>query len=140
MAGSISGLCLHKHCLPKKGQEKLMVMVSPQGIGFSTAISGNGSGLGLLHTGVSHSRSIDTTWGIHPDGLSTVMAHSSLGFGINVLHIPQGGNHLQQLIHPSNIAPCRKYSGTSSNVVLNEARFGFTESGFFPVVLHHYLL
>lgn len=65
---------------------------------------------------------------------------SSLGFGISVLHIPQGGNHLQQLIHLSKIAPCHKYSGTLSNVIWNEPLFGFTESDSFPVVLHHYLL
>lgn len=47
---------------------------------------------------------------------------------------------MQQLIPPSKPAPCHKYSGTWSNVVLNEAQFGFTESGFFPVVLRHYLL
>ena len=116
-----------------------MVMVLPRGMGFSTAVSGNGSGLGL-HTGVSHPCSIDTTREMCPERLPTVMARSSLGFRISVLHIPRGGNHLQQLIHLSKIAPCHKYSGTLSNVVLNEAHFGLTESGFFSVVLRHYLL
>lgn len=86
------------------------------------------SGIPILHKDVC------------PEGLPTVMAHSSLGFGISVLHIPQGGNHLQQLIHLSKIAPCHKYSGTLSNVIWNETLFGFTESGFFPVVLHNYHL
>lgn len=79
-------------------------MVSLQGMGFSTA---NGSGLGLLHTGVSHPHSIDTTRGICPEGLPAVVARSSLGFGISVLHVLREGNHLQQLIHPSKIAPCQ---------------------------------
>lgn len=68
------------------------------------------------------------------------MTCSCLGFGISVLHVPWGGNHLQQLIHPSKIAPCHKYSGTLSSVVLNMACFAFTESGFFPGVMHHYFL
>lgn len=144
MQGSVSDmLVLLLSCAPpsiaclKKSQENLMVMVSPQQMGFSTAVSGNGSGLGLLHTGVSHPCSIDTTRATCPEGLPTVMARSSLAFGMSVLHVPPGGNYLQQLIHPSKPAPWHKYSGTWSNVVLNEARFGFTESGFFPVILRH---
>jgi len=135
-----SVMCPYEHCLPKKGQEKLMVIVSPQGMGFSTASCVNGSGLGLLHTGVSHPQSVDTAWGIRPEGHPTITACSCLSFGISVLHIPRRGNHLQQLMHPSKIPHCRKYSGTLSNIVLNEAHFGFTGSGFFPVVLHRYLL
>lgn len=109
-----------------------MVMVSPQGTGFSTPVSGSGSGLGLLRAGVSHPHSVNTTWGIHPEGLPTIMARSSLGFRISVLHIPWGGHRLQQLIHPSTIARCRKYSGSLSTTVLNEAHFGFIILFFFP--------
>lgn len=92
-------------------------MVSPQESCFSADISGNGSGLGLLRTGLRHPCSTDTAQGVCPEGLPTVMAHSSPGFGISVLHTPQGSNHLQQLIHLSKITPCHKYSGTLSNVI-----------------------
>lgn len=70
--------------------------------------------------------------GNNPEGLPTIMARSSLGFRISVLHIPWGGHHLQQLIQPSTIAPCRKYSGSLSTTVLNKARFGFMILVSFP--------
>lgn len=52
-------------------------MVSPQESCFSADISGNGSGLGLHHTGIGHPRSIDTAQGVCPEGLPTVMAQLS---------------------------------------------------------------
>lgn len=67
MQGNISDvLILILTCAPtstaclKKDHKKLMVMVLPQGTGFSTADSENGSGLGLLHTGISHPHSVDS--------------------------------------------------------------------------------
>lgn len=52
-------------------------MISPQESCFSADISGNGSGLGLLHTGIGHPHSTEAAQDVCPEGLPTVMAQLS---------------------------------------------------------------
>lgn len=80
-------MCPYKHCLSKEAR-KGNGCGPTLGNVFLLSSHGNSSSLDLLHTGVSDTHSMDTCWGMHSEGLPTVMLHSSHGFRIHVLHLP----------------------------------------------------